>query len=612
MNYENINLNIYDYVLENNKNVLNRCAIDFFGRTYTFREFKENVELCMKGFQELGLKEKDNIVILGLATPEFVFTMYALAKMGVAFNVLNPMDTSSYDEIIERLQPKYAMCLDLFYPLLKGKIEDEKMIINSPTDSLPLPIRTISKSVDFLKGKYVSIPSICYRFKELILLGKNSKQQLSFSNTKENTKVLELGTGGSSGIPKQVGISHEMLNNIIYQHQLMNESDCFDVSFEDNQTFLDIIPPHLGYGICDIHLALSLRLKLCLEPDPNPKKFVSQLIKHKPHHVLAGPVHWKELIAYQKKLDLHNLINAVSGGEHLENDDEINTNKKLKENGSLTTVREGVGLTEIGGVGTYNSSGDLFTVGRPLPEYTVGIFKVDMEDEEYDNTKLEDELCSVHFEKQEIGNFQIVMNGKNSEEITGEICYQLPVKILGYVDEKNHNENNMLMRLHEDGKIWIHTGDIGYINQNNNVIITERLKRVFNRNGWKIYPRYLSSIVSDSGLVKECTVIKRKSNDKGEANVPILYVVLKQCNIENETLLKDWCQKKFTGNYQLYDIIFVEELPKTGAGKIDWKLVEVVDSMEFPVARSENIEIEQGKAKKITLNSFYKYNRNQV
>lgn len=578
-----INQNIYDYILSQNQNVKNRIAVEYFGREYTFDDVIKNISMVMKSLNELNIEEKDNVIILGLATPEFVFIMYALAKMNIMVNILNPLDSESYNNIIKRLNPKLVFCYDEFYKKLSGKIEDSKIVIISPFNSLPIPMKVVGK----IKNPIIN--RNCIKYKEFILLGKNSTKKLELSdNYIPNKKIIEIGTGGSTGIPKQVGISNEMLNNIVYQHELMNKYKCFDVSFNDGETFLDIIPPHLAYGICDIHLALSLRLKLCLEPNPDPKIFVKQLKTHKPHHVLAGPVHWKELITCENKIDLSNIKNAVAGGEHLENDDEIKTNKKLQEYGSKTTVREGVGLTEICGVGTYNSTGDLFTVGRPLPEYQVGIFKVNMDEEYNDNTHLEDELCKVYYKKEEDGELEITSTGINSINSSGEICYQLPIKILGYVGYEHKKENDALIRLHEDGKYWIHTGDIGYINDKRNLVITDRIKRVFNRNGWKIYPNQISKIVTDSGLVKECTVIKRESLIQGESYVPILYAVLKEDNCQNEEKLLKWCNDKITGNSKLYEIIFTTELPKTGAGKVNFNQVEKYDKAHNSAVTNNN------------------------
>lgn len=597
--YQDINKTLYDYIVIHNKNMGNRYALEYFGRKYTFNEILENINKVMKSLNELGLQKGDRISILGLATPEYVFMLYAANKMGIVLNMLNPLDSGSYDKIINRLNPKLVLCYEKFFPLIEDKIEPERIIITSPTDSLPKVIQIADNLKSFLKQEKVKIPSDCPRWQEFINKGKESNKKLQINDEYiSDSPALELGTGGTTGIPKQVAITNEILNNIVYQHHLMNSSNMFDVTFNDNDVFLDIIPPHLAYGVCDVHLAMALRLELHLEPDPNPKKFIEQLKKHNPHHVLAAPVHWKELIAYEKKINLSRLKNAVAGGEHLETDDEIKTNKKLKQYNAPSNVREGVGLTEICGVGTYNSNGDLFTVGRPLPDYQVGIFKIGE-----DGNPTTEEIAKICYTKNKDGEYEIVAFGELGENNFGEVCYQLPVKVLGYVGSEYKKENETLIRKHDDGLIWIHSGDIGHIREDINLIITDRLKRMFNRYSFKIYPTHLSDIVSTSGLVKENVIVKRKSLDSGENYAPVLYASLKENSTYQE--LEEWCIQNLIGNNSLCDIIIVDELPKTSAGKIDFKVVEAYDEMVYP-AVDTGLSFESRKPKTLKLQSFYK------
>lgn len=588
MNYEKINQNIYDYILNCNQNFKDRTALDYLGKTYTFKEVEENINNVIKSLISLGVKKGDNIAVLSLATPEFIYLMYASAKIGATLSILNPLDNSNYEKILSDTNIKYLFCLDTFYNKVQALIEHEKLMILPFISSLPIVLRMLSGIKSLVNQDIISYR--CTEWKKFIKKGELTNLP-EFENFEENFNIIQIGTGGSTGIPKNVGLSNEMLNNIIYNHHLMNKSKNFDVSFNDFETFLDVIPPHLAYGVCDVHLALSFRMKLCLEPIPDPKKFVNQLKKHNPHHVLAGPVHWKQMIG-KKTFDLSNLKTAVAGGERLENKDEVEINKILEKSNAKVKVKEGIGLTEIGGVGTFNTSDDLFTVGRPLPEYVVGIFKADINDENYNNTKTTDELSKVFYTKNIEGDFDINLQGLPN--IEGEICYQLPVKVLGYIGLEHEDENKKLLRVHEDGKVWVHTGDLGYINENKNLIVSGRIKRIFNRYGWKIYPTYLSNIVTNSNLVKECVVVKRKSSDPKESYVPVLYAVLK--NEKDADKLKEYVVQNLKDNYKIYDIIIVEELPKTTAGKINFNLVEMYDSQNNEPATIKELEV-----KKLTL-----------
>lgn len=265
---------------------------------------------------------------------------------------------------------------------------------------------------------------------------------------------------------------------------------------------------------------------------------------------------------------------------------EDDTNNNLRKRGSKTCVHEGVGLTEIAGVATYNSDPKdaKYTVGRPLPEYVVGIFKVDQDEDKYDNTHLKDNICLLYYTKDENSEFNITANGNLGKDNFGEICYHLPISVDGYTG-KYSKENHDIIKIHEDGKTWIHTGDIGYVREDKNLVVVDRIKRVFNRNGFKVYPNNLENIAQNSGLIDDCIVVPRKSIDEGEANVPIMYATLK--SQENKDDFIEYCNNKIVGNNSIYQYIFLDELPRTGAGKKSYKYIQSYDSTMYPLAGEE-------------------------
>lgn len=597
--YNNIEMSLLDYVKENNKGHKDFVAINYLGRKILFSEFLENVEKTKQKLIESSIKKDDIVSILYLATPEVIYLIYALDDLGVAINFLNPIEPESIKETLEQENPNLVICYDQFYPLLKDFVDARRVIITNPTDSLPLGIRLIGKASDLIQKKNVLIPNETITWQQFM---KDGIKLPSVIVRNEENNGLHLGTGGSSGLPKQVQISSLLLNNIVKQHYLMSNSKAFNISINRGEVLLDVIPPHLGYGVCDIHLALSIGLELAIEPDPNPEKFVSSILKYKPNFILAGPIHWKKFNSYEKNIKTPYIKIAVSGGEPLEAKVEDITNEKLLQRGSTAQVHEGVGLTEIAGVATYNSdpSNAKYTVGRPLPEYKVGIFEADLEDEEYDNTRDDQIVSMLYYEKRPNDEFEIAHKGNLGKNNTGEICYQLPIKVDGYI-KKYAKENGMLIKKHENGEIWIHTGDVGYIREDRNIVIVDRIKRVFNCNGFKVYPRQLEDIAQNSGLIEECIIIPRKSAIETEANVPVMYAVLKPGFREEGQAFIEYCRNNINGNSSIYKFIFVDELPRTGAGKKGFKYVQLYDSIAYPMANSNGLEIDTPVGNVLTL-----------
>ena len=594
--YENINVGLYEYVKQMNEKYKDFVAINYLGRKILFSEFMKNVEKVKEAFSKSGIEKNDVVSVLGLATPETIYAIYALDSLGAAVNFLNPIEPESIKETIEFEEPNVIICYDRFYPMIEGMVDNYTLIITTPFDSLPTPVKIVGKLKEISQNGKINIPKESKNWKEFVKDG--IKLNYPKKERSENIRGVHLGSGGSSGLPKQIQLSPLLLNNIIKQHYIMNESSAFDLNVNRGEVLLDVIPPHLGYGICDIHLALSFGLVLALAPDPEPKKFVKMLLKYEPNFILAGPVHWKEYIKIKIKTPY--IKTAVSGGEKLEKEIEDSTNECLRKNGSEATVREGVGLTEVAGVATYNSSPNKskYTVGRPLPEYIVGIFKVDLENEVYDNTKKQDCIGQLYYNKSENNEYQIHFKGLIGEENIGEICYCLPIEIDGYIG-KYAKENGMLIRKHEDERIWIHTGDVGYIREDRNLVIKDRIKRVFNRNGFKVYPNAIENIAQSSGFIEECTVVPRKSYNNSEANVPIMYAVLKDKTFEQNFI--EYCNSKIEGNSKIYQYIFVDELPRTGAGKKAYKKIELYDALINPLAGTETIDISIQKPLVLTL-----------
>lgn len=288
--YDDIDMGLYEYVLNANYGYDDFCALNYMGKKISYSEFVSNVAKVKEAFIKSGVGHGDVVSILYLTTPETIYSMYALDSIGATVNFLNPIEPESIKETLEEEKPKLVICYDSFYPMVKGVVDDSKIIITNPTDSLPPSIKKMDKIKNILLKKRPDLPKDIFKWDDFVTKGiitENSHQK------NNNVNGIHVGTGGSSGIPKQVQLSSELLNNVVKQHHLMNNSPAFNIDFKRGETLLDVIPPHLGYGICDIHLALCFGLTLAIEPDPNPKKFVTSVLKHKPNFILAGPVHWK-------------------------------------------------------------------------------------------------------------------------------------------------------------------------------------------------------------------------------------------------------------------------------------------------------------------------------
>ena len=155
----------------------------------------------------------------------------------------------------------------------------------------------------------------------------------------------------------------------------------------------------------------------------------------------------------------------------------------------------------------------------------------------------------------------------------GEICITGPSVMLGHYD--NEELTNKTLKQHGDGLYWIHTGDLGYMNENGVLYVTGRMKRMIVRyDGFKIYPTSIENIILNCEGVDSVAVVKSQ-NELG--NVVKAYIVAK----ENVT---DLNELKITIEAKCHELLaeravpshfeFIEELPKTNLGKIDYDSLE--------------------------------------
>jgi long-chain acyl-CoA synthetase len=312
------------------------------------------------------------------------------------------------------------------------------------------------------------------------------------------------------------------------------------------KSVLAILPIFHGFGlgVC-IHTCLGCGMKVILIPQFNPKEFGSVLHKTKANIVCAVPSLYESLTTTKLgKNDLEYLECAISGGDFMSYDLKNRVDKYFKEHGSSAEVRVGYGLTEGSGavcLSPENSFADSI-IGAPLPDIDFKIVKNDT------------------FKAQPVG-----------EE--GEICISGPLVMMGYLGDDA--ETAQTLRLHEDGKIWLHTGDLGRLGDDGLVYFAQRLKRMIISSGYNIYPTHLESIINSHEAVLTSTVIGIDHPYKGQ--VPKAFIVLKTGYKPSKRLEKE-IRELLERNVPVYALPtayeFRDKLPQTLVGKVAFKKLE--------------------------------------
>ena len=287
-------------------------------------------------------------------------------------------------------------------------------------------------------------------------------------------------------------------------------------------------------------------MEVILIPLFKASKFHELLIKYKPSVLVGVPTLFEALTTNKNmhKVDLSNLKYVISGGDTLNKKRVENINDFLHRHGAKTNMIQGYGLTEAVAAACVDlrDASRPGTIGIPWPGIYVGIFEPN-EDKE-------------------------VPYGQD-----GEICICGPTVMLGYYD--NEAETSIALKHHRDGNIWLHTGDIGSMDEHGFVTYKQRLKRIIVSSGYNLYPSQIEEVLEKHDAIDAASVIGIPHPYKIE--VPKAYIVLKKGYKFNDKLKEEiinYCKK----NLAIYSVPkeyeVLDKLPKTVIGKVDFKLLK--------------------------------------
>ena len=549
---EDFNGNILDYLKEKNKNRLNSTAIEYFNTKMTYNEFFARIDNVAKSFLEIGVKEGDIVTLSLPNTPENLIALYALNKIGAIANLIDlRLKGEKLIHAINCTNSKLIIASDLFMNELDEVIKEttiDKVIISSPVDSL----NSIMKAGFRLKNKIKKPENFDYiTWKQFYQKGLLSSKNNNYES-KPDDVVCILHTSGTSGNSKGVEFTNSNFNAMAEQLR-----DC-GFGVEAGHKFLNQVPPFLAFNIfVASHFPLSRGVVLRLLPDYQPDIFYKNINRFKPNHTIAGPADWNSFKENKKAYnrDYSYLMTMVSGSDKINEKMKEFVDELFKKGGSKSKITEGYGMTEVGAAAVtnlpqINVSG---SVGIPLPSFNICI---------YDN----DNEC-------ELQNNQI-----------GEICFSGPTVMKGYLD--NIEATNEALRMHDDGQLWMHSGDLGCMDNNGSIYYKGRLKRIIARHdGIKVPPLDVEKVINMNPLVRNSCVIGVDDKEHGFGSIPIAVVTL---NDESDNLeeikekIIESCKGQLSEKYIPKAIEVVEELPLTSVGKVDYrKLTEEYNTHEY-------------------------------
>lgn len=525
-------------------------AYEYFGTKCTYRNLVEKIKEISGAYYSLGVRKGDIVTIIMPNTPEAVISIYALNRIGAVANILHPL--SAQEEImnhINRVGSKVVLCVNICAEKMAAIIDKtpvKKAIIASPGDSMPTIMKTLYALKCIKNFKYDKSDE---RYMSWGDFAKRSRNVAEFvSKGEDNKKVaIILHSGGTTGTPKDIMLSNSNFNAFGIQAVLTLR----DVKAGDK--ILAILPIFHGFGlgVC-VHVSFCFGACSVLIPQFNAKQFASILKKHKPTMIFGVPTLYDALLKAKgtDKLDYSFLKYVVSGGDTLPEKLEKSVNEFLAAHNSTVKICEGYGMTE-GLAALCLSVGENYksrTIGKPL----IGT-----------------EMCIV-----EPGTTNVLPANED-----GELCISGPTIMIGY--RNNPEETANALRIHADGKTWLHTGDMAMIDEDGFVHYKLRIKRMMITSGFNVYPTQIESVVEELDFVDKCVVVSVPHQYKKE--VAKAYIVLKNGKEKSEATkeeIRAHCKKKLMHYSVPYIYEFVDLLPKTAYNKIDFMKLQKESARE--------------------------------
>ena len=473
---------LHEAVMSTVERIPEAVAYDFFGRTATYRELGDEIDRCADALAALGLGPGERITISMPTSPQGVIAFYAATKLGAVASLIHPLSTpAEITHYLDLSGSRFALTLDAFYSRFASaepRRPLEAILLTRIGDYLPQLKRPLFWLTRGRKIERVPPDSRVRWWPEIMSYEHPSA---TASPTPPHELAAILYSGGTTGQPKGIMLSH---------HNFVSEAMQVAawVGMGERDTILAMLPIFHGFGLgALVHAGLTSGARLVLVPQFSAE-LVAKLIKTKRPTLMAGVPTLYEALARDESLqrtDLSCLRAAFSGADTLTQPVKERFEELVKNGGGHVRLLEGYGLTEA----------VTAVMGMPLDQYREGSVGVPFPD-------MLAKICRL-------GSDEELEPGEE-----GEICLSGPAVMLGYLDDPAATAE--ALHEHQDGRIWLHTGDIGRCDEEGFFYFAARLKRMIKSSGFNVYPAQVEAILVEHPAVAEACVVGIPDEAQGQ------------------------------------------------------------------------------------------------
>ncbi len=536
-------------------------AYEFQGFETSFATFKQEIHRTARALYAWGIRPGDKLTICMPNCPQAIITFYAVNVIGAIANMIHPL--SSEGEIafyLEDSKSVAAITLQQFYPKfveVRKQYPLKKLIITSVSDALS---GVLKLGYNLTTGRKIAkVPETdetVIWWKDLLKLGDRHLGNYECHGKPTDPAVI-LYSGGTTGKTKGIVLSNLNFNALALQTVSMG--NCF---FEGAK-MLAVMPIFHGFGLgVSIHTALCAGGQCILVPQVNVKLY-SKLLKTKRPNVIAGvPTLFEGILRNpdMEGVDLSCLTGVFSGGDSLSIELKKKFDKFLLEHRASVRIREGYGMTECvtaSCLTPYHIERE-GSIGLPFPDTYYKIVKFGTDEE--------------------------VPYGEE-----GEMCISGPSVMIEYAGQPE--ETASTLKQHSDGLVWLHSGDLGVMDEDGFIYFKQRAKRMIISSGYNVYPSQLENIIDGHDAVQMSCCIGVPDPYRVQ-KVKAFIMLRPDVNNTPEVLdsIREHCKKNIAKYAMPYEFEVRESLPKTLVGKVAYRELEAEEEAKRKAKAAEEAE----------------------
>ena len=539
----------------------NYIALDFMGSTTTYAKFEQEVYVCAKALRAIGVKPGDKVTICMPNCPQTVIMFYAVNLMGGIANMIHPLSSENEIEFfINHSKSVCALTMDMFYAKFEAIRKNLKtlktLVIARIPDALSVPMKAGYALTQGRKVAKIPADAPILRWNDFIKKGRAYIGEYMATVKREDPAVI-LYSGGTTGTTKGILLSN--LNFNALKEQIIATNPIF----KPGDKMLAVMPMFHGFGLgVTIHSMLANGGRCILVPRFTAETYAKDIVKHRCNFIAGVPTLYEALLRQPRMVgaDLSCLKGVFSGGDSLSVELKKRFDTFLADHNATIQVREGYGTTECV---TASCLTPLHlqkegSIGQPFPD--------------------------TYYKIVDVGTNIEVPYGTE-----GEICISGPSVMLGYLDQPEETANTL--RVHGDGRVWLHTGDLGTMDEDGFIYFKQRIKRMIITSGYNVYPSQIENILDGFESVQMSCVIGVP--DPYKMQKIKAFVMLKpgyEPNEETKQNILAYCKKNISKYAMPYDIEFRDSLPKTLVGKVAYRVLEEEELAKI-AAEKETVKV---------------------